>query len=249
MSTFTAEVVGTMMLILFGGGVVAGVSLHKSKGFGAGWVVITFAWGLAVAMAAYAVGSISGAHLNPALTIDLASIGNFPWADVPLYILAQVLGAFLGAVIVYFVYLPHWKGTEDPGANFPQSGWVEHDPEQIWSSILSVIVGVLSEKNISATQVVGIGITNQRETTVVWDKHTGKPVYNAIVWQSRQTVDICDELREAGHSDMVRDKTGLLIDAYFSGTKVKWILDHVEGAREKAEAGDLLFGTIDTWII
>lgn len=132
---------------------------------------------------------------------------------------------------------------------FPQSGWVEHDPEQIWSSILSVIVGVLSEKNISATQVVGIGITNQRETTVVWDKHTGKPVYNAIVWQSRQTVDICDELREAGHSDMVRDKTGLLIDAYFSGTKVKWILDHVEGAREKAEAGDLLFGTIDTWII
>lgn len=132
---------------------------------------------------------------------------------------------------------------------FPQSGWVEHDPEQIWSSILSVIVGVLSEKNISATQVVGIGITNQRETTVVWDKHTGKPVYNAIVWQSRQTADICDELREAGHSDMVRDKTGLLIDAYFSGTKVKWILDHVEGAREKAEAGDLLFGTIDTWII
>lgn len=132
---------------------------------------------------------------------------------------------------------------------FPQSGWVEHDPEQIWSSILSVIVGVLSEKNISATQVVGIGITNQRETTVVWDKHTGKPVYNAIVWQSRQTADICDELREAGHSDMVRDKTGLLIDAYFSGTKVKWILDNVEGAREKAEAGDLLFGTIDTWII
>lgn len=132
---------------------------------------------------------------------------------------------------------------------FPQSGWVEHDPEQIWSSILSVIVGVLSEKNISASQVVGIGITNQRETTVVWDKHTGKPVYNAIVWQSRQTAEICEELREAGHSDMVRDKTGLLIDAYFSGTKVKWILDNVEGAREKAEAGDLLFGTIDTWII
>lgn len=116
MSTFTAELVGTMMLILFGGGVVAGVSLHKSKGFGAGWVVITFAWGLAVAMAAYAVGGISGAHLNPALTIALASIGNFPWADVPLYILAQVLGAFLGAILVYFVYLPHWKGTEDSGA-------------------------------------------------------------------------------------------------------------------------------------
>lgn len=133
--------------------------------------------------------------------------------------------------------------------HFPQSGWVEHDPEQIWSSILSVIAGVLSEKNVSATQVQGIGITNQRETTVVWDKNTGKPVYNAIVWQSRQTADICQELKDAGHEDMVRDKTGLLIDAYFSGTKVKWILDNVEGAREKAEAGDLLFGTIDTWII
>lgn len=133
--------------------------------------------------------------------------------------------------------------------HFPQSGWVEHDPEQIWSSILSVIAGVLSEKNVSATQVQGIGITNQRETTVVWDKNTGKPVYNAIVWQSRQTADICQELKEAGHEEMVREKTGLLIDAYFSGTKVKWILDNVEGAREKAEAGDLLFGTIDTWII
>lgn len=133
--------------------------------------------------------------------------------------------------------------------HFPQSGWVEHDPEQIWSSILSVIAGVLSEKNVSATQVQGIGITNQRETTVVWDKNTGKPIYNAIVWQSRQTAGICQELKDAGHEEMVREKTGLLIDAYFSGTKVKWILDNVEGAREKAEAGDLLFGTIDTWII
>ncbi|WP_010307369.1 glycerol kinase GlpK [Kurthia senegalensis] len=132
---------------------------------------------------------------------------------------------------------------------FPKAGWVEHDPEQIWSSILSVIVGVVSEKGISAEQIEGIGITNQRETTVVWDKTTGKPVYNAIVWQSRQTADICAELKEAGHEQLVRDKTGLLIDAYFSGTKVKWILDNVEGAREKAEAGDLLFGTIDTWII
>lgn len=132
---------------------------------------------------------------------------------------------------------------------FPKSGWVEHDPEQIWSSILSCIAGVLSEKNVSASQIEGIGITNQRETTVVWDKNTGKPVYNAIVWQSRQTAEICQELRDAGHADLFRDKTGLLIDAYFSGTKVKWILDNVEGAREKAEAGDLLFGTIDTWII
>lgn len=132
---------------------------------------------------------------------------------------------------------------------FPKSGWVEHNPEEIWSSILSVIAGVLSEKNVSADQVEGIGITNQRETTVVWDKNTGVPVYNAIVWQSRQTAEICEELKAKGYNDLFREKTGLLIDAYFSGTKVKWILDHVEGAREKAEKGDLLFGTIDTWLI
>ncbi|ARK21341.1 glycerol kinase [Sporosarcina sp. P26b] len=132
---------------------------------------------------------------------------------------------------------------------FPKSGWVEHNADEIWSSVLSVIAGVLSEKNISAEQIEGIGITNQRETTVVWDKHTGNPIYNAIVWQSRQTADICDNLKESGYNNLFRDKTGLLIDAYFSGTKVKWILDNVEGAREKAENGDLLFGTIDTWII
>ncbi|MGG0658200.1 glycerol kinase GlpK [Rummeliibacillus pycnus] len=132
---------------------------------------------------------------------------------------------------------------------FPQAGWVEHNPEEIWSSILSVIASVLSEKNVSADQVKGIGITNQRETTVVWDKNTGVPVYNAIVWQSRQTAEICEELKGKGYSDLFRKKTGLLIDAYFSGTKVKWILDHVEGARAKAENGDLLFGTIDTWLI
>lgn len=133
--------------------------------------------------------------------------------------------------------------------HFPKSGWVEHSPAEIWSSILSVIATVLSENNIQANQIEGIGITNQRETTVVWDKNTGEPVYNAIVWQSRQTVEICDELKEAGYDAMVCEKTGLLIDAYFSGTKVKWILDNVEGAREKAENGNLLFGTIDTWII
>ena len=132
---------------------------------------------------------------------------------------------------------------------FPESGWVEHNAEEIWSSILSVIAGVLSEKSISAEQIEGIGITNQRETTVVWDKNTGQPIYNAIVWQSRQTAEICDELKESGYNDLFRDKTGLLIDAYFSGTKVKWILDNVEGAREKAESGDLLFGTIDTWLV
>ncbi|GED20394.1 glycerol kinase GlpK [Kurthia gibsonii] len=132
---------------------------------------------------------------------------------------------------------------------FPEAGWVEHDPEQIWSSILSCIATVLADKHIEASQIAGIGITNQRETTVVWDRHTGQPIHNAIVWQSRQTAEICEELKEKGHDELFRDKTGLLIDAYFSGTKVKWILDHVEGAREKAENGDLLFGTIDTWLI
>nr|WP_263323513.1 glycerol kinase GlpK [Neobacillus sp. Marseille-Q6967] len=133
--------------------------------------------------------------------------------------------------------------------HFPKPGWVEHNANEIWGSILSVIAGVLSESGIKPEQVAGIGITNQRETTVVWDKETGLPVYNAIVWQSRQTSEICDELKEKGYNDLFRKKTGLLIDAYFSGTKVKWILDHVEGAREKADQGKLLFGTIDTWII
>jgi len=132
---------------------------------------------------------------------------------------------------------------------FPKAGWVEHDAGEIWSSILSCIAGVLNQKNIRAEQIAGIGITNQRETTVVWDKYTGQPIYNAIVWQSRQTSGICDELKAQGYNDLFRDKTGLLIDAYFSGTKVKWILDNVEGAREKAENGDLLFGTIDTWLV
>ncbi|MBS4204020.1 glycerol kinase GlpK [Lederbergia citrea] len=132
---------------------------------------------------------------------------------------------------------------------FPKAGWVEHNANEIWSSILAVIAGVLSEKNIKPEQIAGIGITNQRETTVVWDKNTGDPVYHAIVWQSRQTADICQEFKSKGYNDVFREKTGLLIDPYFSGTKVKWILDNVEGAREKAEKGDLLFGTIDTWLV
>ncbi|KAA0758514.1 glycerol kinase [Bacillus wiedmannii] len=133
--------------------------------------------------------------------------------------------------------------------HFPKPGWVEHNAQEIWGSILAVIATCLSEADVKPEQIAGIGITNQRETAVVWDKTTGKPIYNAIVWQSRQTVEICDELKEKGYSEMVREKTGLLIDAYFSGTKVKWILDNVEGAREKAENGDLLFGTIDTWLV
>jgi glycerol kinase len=132
---------------------------------------------------------------------------------------------------------------------FPKPGWVEHDGMEIWSSVVGVIGEVLANHNVSASEVAAIGIANQRETTVVWDKHTGIPIYHAIVWQSRQTTDICEELKARGLNDLFRSKTGLLIDAYFSGTKVKWILDHVEGAREKAERGDLLFGTIDTWLI
>jgi glycerol kinase len=132
---------------------------------------------------------------------------------------------------------------------FPKPGWVEHNAQEIWSSILAVIAEVLTKTNVSANEIASIGITNQRETAVVWDRETGRPVYNAIVWQSRQTADICEELIEKGYSGLIRNKTGLLIDAYFSGTKVKWILDHVEGAREKANEGKLLFGTIDTWLI
>ncbi|OAS86214.1 MULTISPECIES: glycerol kinase GlpK [Metabacillus] len=132
---------------------------------------------------------------------------------------------------------------------FPKPGWVEHNAQEIWSSILAVIAEVLTKTNVSANEIASIGITNQRETAVVWDRETGRPVYNAIVWQSRQTADICEELIEKGYNDLFRNKTGLLIDAYFSGTKVKWILDHVEGAREKANQGKLLFGTIDTWLI
>ncbi|MCA1321447.1 glycerol kinase GlpK [Bacillus tianshenii] len=132
---------------------------------------------------------------------------------------------------------------------FPKSGWVEHNANEIWSSILAVIASCISESGIKPEQVAGIGITNQRETTVVWEKETGEPIHHAIVWQSRQTSSICEELKEQGHADLFRDKTGLLIDAYFSGTKVKWLLDNVEGAREKAENGKLLFGTIDTWLI
>ena len=133
--------------------------------------------------------------------------------------------------------------------HFPQAGWVEHDATDIWLSVQAVMTEVLMNSGIGPEQVEAIGITNQRETAVVWDRHTGIPVYHAIVWQSRQTVDICDELRAQGREQMIREKTGLLIDPYFSGTKVKWILDHVEGARERAEKGDLLFGTVDTWLV
>ena len=133
--------------------------------------------------------------------------------------------------------------------HYPKPGWVEHDPEEIWSTQYGVIAELMARYNVNPEEIAAIGITNQRETTVVWDKATGKPVYNAIVWQCRRTAGICDELKAKGLEEKVRYKTGLVIDAYFSGTKVKWILDNVEGAREKAEKGELLFGTIDTWLV
>src|SRR5699024_2043581 len=132
---------------------------------------------------------------------------------------------------------------------FPHPGWVEHDANEIWTSVLSCIAGVLRKADVGPEQVAGIGITNQRETAVVWDKKTGKPIYKAVVWQSRQTEDICKDLRNAGYESLFKDKTGLLIDPYFSGTKVKWILDNVKDARERANNGDLLFGTIDSWLV
>lgn len=132
---------------------------------------------------------------------------------------------------------------------YPEGGWVEHDPMEIWGTQSGVAREVLETAGIRPHEIAAIGITNQRETTVVWDKNTGRPIYNAIVWQCRRTADICDDLKAKGLEDYVKENTGLVIDAYFSGTKIKWILDNVEGAREKAEKGELLFGNIDTWLI
>lgn len=132
---------------------------------------------------------------------------------------------------------------------FPKPGWVEHDADEIWSTQLGVAVEAMSKVGATAEDIAAIGITNQRETAIVWDKTTGEPVYNAIVWQCRRTAEFCDQLKEQGYTDTIRRKTGLIIDAYFSATKIHWILDHVEGARKKAEAGELLFGTVETWLI
>jgi len=132
---------------------------------------------------------------------------------------------------------------------FPQPGWVEHDANEIWSTQLGVAAEAVTKAGLTIQQIAAIGITNQRETTVVWDKQTGTPVFHAIVWQDRRTAAYCDELKAAGHAQMIQSKTGLIIDAYFSATKLKWILDHVEGARVKAEKGELCFGTIDSWLV
>lgn len=132
---------------------------------------------------------------------------------------------------------------------YPQPGWVEHDAEEIWSTQYGVIAELLARTQVNPVEIAGIGITNQRETTVVWDRQTGKPIYPAIVWQCRRTTEICDDLKARGLKPFIKRKTGLVIDAYFSGTKIKWILDHVPGARARAERGELLFGTMDTWLV
>jgi glycerol kinase len=133
--------------------------------------------------------------------------------------------------------------------HFPQQGWVEHDANEIWTSQSSVMIEALVDKDIRADQIAAIGITNQRETTIVWDRKTGKPIHRAIVWQDRRTAAFCDELKEKGHAEMIAEKTGLIIDAYFSATKIRWILENVAGARQRAEAGELAFGTVDSWLI
>jgi glycerol kinase len=132
---------------------------------------------------------------------------------------------------------------------FPKPGWVEHDPLEIWKSVEETILDACAKGGVELSSIYAIGITNQRETTVLWERKTGRPIYNAVVWQCRRTADICDDLKRKGHEESFKKKTGLVLDAYFSGTKVKWILDHVDGARERAKRGEIMFGTIDTWIM
>jgi len=132
---------------------------------------------------------------------------------------------------------------------FPQAGWVEHDANEIWQTQLDTAQAALKKAGLTASDIAGIGITNQRETTVLWDRKTGEPIHHAIVWQDRRTAKFCDELKAAGHTDLIQQRTGLVIDAYFSGSKVRWLLDHVPGARERAERGELAFGTIDSWLV
>lgn len=141
------------------------------------------------------------------------------------------------------------KAQQEIRQHYPQPGWVEHDADEIWISVQSVMASALAQAGIAPDRIACIGITNQRETTVVWDRKTGRPIHHAIVWQSRQTEEICARLREEGAEPLIRERTGLLIDPYFSGTKLRWLLDHVDGAQERAERGELLFGTIDSWLI
>ena len=140
-------------------------------------------------------------------------------------------------------------GQKEFPQHYPKAGYVEHDPMEIYSSQYGVMVEVLAKSNVQPEEIAAIGITNQRETTIVWDRETEEPVYNAIVWQDRRTSEYCDSLKAEGKTEWIREKTGLIIDAYFSATKIKWILDNVPGARERAEKGKLMFGTVDTWLI
>ncbi|WP_407372092.1 glycerol kinase GlpK [Carnobacterium sp.] len=142
-----------------------------------------------------------------------------------------------------------WSSQKEITQNFPAPGWVEQNANEIWLSVLSVIAGVLIESGVKPADINSVGITNQRETTVVWDKTTGRPIYQAIGWQSKQTNEIAKQLKEDGHKDSIHSKTGLVVDSYFSATKIKWILDHVKGSRERAQKGELLFGTIDSWLV
>lgn len=144
---------------------------------------------------------------------------------------------------------PRWSAQKDIEQYFPEPGWVEHDANEIWLKTLQVIANVMIESGLEPENINSIGITNQRETTVIWDKETGHPIHKAVVWQSKQTSDIADQLVEDGHKKGIHEKTGLVVDSYFSATKIKWILDKVEGSRERAENGELLFGTIDTWLL
>jgi glycerol kinase len=166
------------------------------------------------------------------------------------YILALDQGTTSSRTILFDEHLNEIaKSQKEFTQIFPQPGWVEHDPEEIWESQLYTISDVIQKSGIDVKEIISIGITNQRETVVVWDKNTGKPIYNAIVWQDRRTAEICEELKQRNLEIYIRENTGLVIDAYFSGTKIKWILDNVADARKKAEAGELLCGTIDTWLI
>jgi glycerol kinase len=140
-------------------------------------------------------------------------------------------------------------GQKEFNQIYPKSGWVEHDPREIWSSQIAVVAEALVKADIKSADIAAIGITNQRETTIVWDRKTGRPIHNAIVWQDRRTASYCDELKAKGYDEKIKEKTGLLIDSYFSATKIRWILNNVEGAKKKAEDGELLFGTVDTWLI
>jgi glycerol kinase len=144
---------------------------------------------------------------------------------------------------------PVARAQEEFPQHFPQSGWVEHDPIDLWTTTVATCRTAIEQAGISPSQVAAIGITNQRETVIVWDRKTGAPIHNAIVWQDRRTADQCRALRDGGHEQMITDRTGLLVDPYFSSTKLKWILDHVDGARARASNGDLLFGTVDSYLI